>query len=198
MILAPSLQRGFTLIEVLIALALMALLSILSWQALDVTARSSENLNASAEDTLALLRTLGQLETDIRRHAGDDVLLGEAARARSGVKLPGGIYWNEASLTIIRSAQEGTWKHVSWHMDEGELRRAEGAPGQVFPLPTAGAGQTVLKEVSTFQVRGWIPGLGWSALDTTESRRPATGLEVTIERKYKGVPETYRKVVLLP
>ncbi|MGB6105969.1 MAG: prepilin-type N-terminal cleavage/methylation domain-containing protein, partial [Pusillimonas sp.] len=67
-------QRGFTLIEVLVALALMALLSIISWRALDLVERSSNRLNASADDTLALLRVLGQIESDVSQSASADIL----------------------------------------------------------------------------------------------------------------------------
>src|SRR3546814_14883872 len=65
---ARSAQQGFTLIEVLVALALMALLSLISWRALDSVERSSERLQASSDDTLALVRVLGQIEKIGRAH----------------------------------------------------------------------------------------------------------------------------------
>jgi general secretion pathway protein J len=198
MMQAPKHQQGFTLIEVLVALALMAVLSILSWQALDVTTRSSERLNASADDTLSLIRVLGQHESDIRRHAGDDNLSNPSASTSKGVKLPAGIHWDGARLNVVRSAHDGTWKQVSWRQDGPGLFRAEGGSSPTLPLPAPDAEAVMLQQIRSFTVRAWIPGLGWSALNATDSPLPATGLEVLIEREHHGVSETYRKVVLLP
>src|SRR5690606_16127282 len=91
-------QQGFTLIEVLVALALMALLSIISWQALDLVERSNTRLIARSDDTLALVRVFGQIESDIRRHADADILPpppklpGAPSKA---VALPAGIAWTD-------------------------------------------------------------------------------------------------------
>src|SRR3546814_4811983 len=55
---ARSAQQGFTLIEVLVALALMALLSLISWRALDSVERSSERLQARSEEHTSELQSL--------------------------------------------------------------------------------------------------------------------------------------------
>ncbi|MEB2399021.1 MAG: prepilin-type N-terminal cleavage/methylation domain-containing protein [Alcaligenaceae bacterium] len=193
-------QRGFTLVEVLVALALMALLSILSWQALDVTARSSERLNAAADDTLALVRVLGQIESDLSRHAGSGVLPAaeSAAPPAKNAVLPAGILWAEPLLTIVRSANDGAWQQVAWVKAGDTLRRAVGPAARVLPLPQPGPGDVVLERVQGFKVRAWIPGLGWSSPNSAETRLAATGLEIVIERRQGGVDEAYRKVVLLP
>src|SRR3546814_3475046 len=104
---ARSAQQGFTLIEVLVALALMALLSLISWRALDMVERSGERLPASSDDTLALVRVLGQIESDIGRHAGNDILSSRARwnpAARAGALLPPGIQGHDPVLSLVRSA----------------------------------------------------------------------------------------------
>ena len=178
-------QRGFTLLEVLIALALMALLSIISWRGLDLTERSSARLNASADDTLALVRVLGQIESDISQHANNDIL-------------PSGILWVKPVLTVARSAHNGAWQNVIWGQDGNTLRRAVGPAAHILPLPKAGAGEIVLEQVQNFTIRGWVPSQGWSALDSAGAQTSATGLEIVIERRHNGVNEIYRKVMLLP
>ncbi len=210
--LARANQQGFTLIEVLVALALMALLSIISWRALDLVERSSEKLGASTDDTLALVRVLGQIQTDISRYAGTDVLASPAAEAASsdsgtgaagpaveaGSLLPPGIVWAEPVLSVVRSAGDGAWQRVVWRKDGDTLRRAVAPASQALPLPEPGAGEVVLRHIKSFMVRAWVPGRGWSAVKATDLQLTATGLEIQIERQHNGADEIYRKVVPLP
>ena len=51
----PS-QRGFTLIEVMVAIMLMALVSMIAWRGLDSVTRADQHLQASTEQTEVLLR----------------------------------------------------------------------------------------------------------------------------------------------
>ena len=204
---AQTAQQGYTLVEVLVALALMALLSVISWRALDLVQRSNTRLIENADDTMALVRVLGQIESDIRRHATTDVGLSispDTVRSTphptgaAGLGLPAGLLWNEPGLNIVRSAREGHWQRVIWGQDGDALRRAAGPASQTLPLPAAGTGEVMLDHVQRFRVRGWVSGQGWSALDSTGSQATASGLEIVIERLNNGVTEAYRKVVLLP
>lgn len=79
-------QRGFTLIEVLVALMLMAILSLISWRALDSVVTTSERLDSNADELNAMLRVLGQLQYDISLHASNDILPAQpvAATAAGG------------------------------------------------------------------------------------------------------------------
>lgn len=51
-------QKGFTLIEVMVAIMLMALVSLIAWRGLDSVTRADQHLQASTEQTEALLRAL--------------------------------------------------------------------------------------------------------------------------------------------
>lgn len=194
-------QGGFTLLEVLIALTLMAVLSILSWRALDSTARSSERLEASADDTMALLRVLGQVESDISRHAGADILPAHPQHHESAplaAVLPPGISWDAPRLSILRAAHNGSWQEVVWTLVGDTLIRAAGAPALSLPLPAAQDGEAMLAGVRSFMVRAWLPGHGWAQSVTGAAPLPAAGLEIAIVRRHDGADETYRKVVALP
>ncbi len=51
-------QAGFTLIEVMVAIMLMAIVSLMAWRGLDSIARASAHLEDSTEQGAALLRAL--------------------------------------------------------------------------------------------------------------------------------------------
>ncbi|KAG1439634.1 hypothetical protein G6F57_019328 [Rhizopus arrhizus] len=62
---ARAAQAGFTLIEVLVALALMALVSLMAWRGLASVSSARDWIEQEAEDTDAIVRTLGQMGRDV-------------------------------------------------------------------------------------------------------------------------------------
>ena len=62
---APKIQRGFTLVELLVALSVMALLAMLSWRGLDGMTRAQETTRVRADELLSLQAGLGQWKADL-------------------------------------------------------------------------------------------------------------------------------------
>ncbi len=58
-------QHGFTLVELLVALSVMAILAVLSWQGLDTMVRTQQQTQQRADDVLALQAGLGQWKADL-------------------------------------------------------------------------------------------------------------------------------------
>jgi general secretion pathway protein J len=58
-------QRGFTLVELLVALVVMALLALLSWRGLDGMTRVQSQTQANTDGVLALQAGLSQWQTDL-------------------------------------------------------------------------------------------------------------------------------------
>lgn len=219
-------QRGFTLIEVLVALVLLALLGLISWRGLDAVHRVSDRLTARAEGTLSLVRALSQVERDLRRHAGADVLPAWQAAVDGPVSpdlaFPApGIAWARGSgLLLVRSTGDGRWQRLRWYVDQGVLYRAAGVPSYRLPLPEPGMAVAVLDGMRAWSLREWRPGQGWmdpqaAPADVAAAPRTATrggrragresaladgivGLELVLHRQEDGARRVYRKVVLLP
>ena len=57
--------RGFTLVELLVALSVMALLAVLSWRGLDGMTRAQETTRLRADELLSLQAGLGQWKADL-------------------------------------------------------------------------------------------------------------------------------------
>lgn len=57
--------RGFTLIEVLVALLIMALMAVMSWRGLDAIIRTRDISQAKLEQTMRLQTVMGQWEQDL-------------------------------------------------------------------------------------------------------------------------------------
>ncbi|WP_179283488.1 PulJ/GspJ family protein [Bordetella genomosp. 9] len=196
-------QRGFTLIEVLVAVALMAIVSVMSWRGLDSVVRARNHMQREADRDEALLRVLGQLQQDVRMRAPDSVLDGGIPDASAGQALPAAISMPASAqeVDIVRGpAPAGRWQRVRWWRDGDTLRRASGAGGDSFPLPRPDAGADVLDGVQGFAVEAWIPGRGWIALPANQSNAAATGLAFVLRLAgaAPGTTQTYRRVVALP
>ena len=61
----PYRQAGFTLVELLLAIAIMSLVAILSWRGLDGMVRAQESTRQRADELLVLQAALGQWNTDL-------------------------------------------------------------------------------------------------------------------------------------
>ncbi len=58
---------GFTLLELLVAVSLMAVLAIMCWRGLDSVIRARDTITASSDELRALTVTFTQMEDDLRR-----------------------------------------------------------------------------------------------------------------------------------
>ena len=192
-------QQGFTLIEVMVAILLMAVVSLIAWRGLDSVTRANQHLQASTEQTEALLRALNQLERDISLRASVELSV-----PTDETKTPDGL----AALTVrssdtkgfrlevIRSAAiPGTGlQRVRWWLKGDDLYRAAAPARARFPLPAAKDGVLVLSGVSDLQVRVWEADKGWRQLSGNHRDDPL-GLEIRLVRQTPQGVERYRQVV---
>jgi general secretion pathway protein J len=58
-------ERGFTLIEVLVAMVVMAIMSLMAWQGVDAIVRTRESTQVRLEQTLRLETVIAQWEQDL-------------------------------------------------------------------------------------------------------------------------------------
>ncbi|QYY84054.1 PulJ/GspJ family protein [Pseudomonas germanica] len=195
-------QEGFTLIEVMVAIMLMAIVSLIAWRGLDSVTRADMHLQASTEHTEALLRTLHQLERDIALRASIELrepLLNDNDDERS--EQPAAISVRSADdqsfrLDVIRSAatSQNGLQRVRWWLKDQTLYRAAATPRDRYPLPAPKQAVAVLDSISDLQVRVWEPEMGWRQLSGNRKENPQ-GLEIRLTRQTPQGEEHYRQVL---
>ncbi|CAI8752775.1 general secretion pathway protein J [Pseudomonas marginalis] len=195
-------EQGFTLIEVMVAIMLMAVVSVIAWRGLDSVTRADQHLQASSEQTEVLLRTLNQLQRDISLRASVELNAPEPSK-NSAEKLDGLAAITVRSsdskgfrLDIIRSAPvagDGL-QRVRWWLKGDSLYRAAAPARDRYPLPAAKDGVVVLSGVRDLQVRVWEADKGWRQLSGNRREDPL-GLEISLVRETPQGVEKYRQVV---
>ena len=71
-------QRGLTLIELLVAIGVLAFIAVMAWRGLDSLTRTRESLNHELEQARSLQLTLAQWQIDCANAVDADLLDGHA------------------------------------------------------------------------------------------------------------------------
>jgi general secretion pathway protein J len=103
-----SRQRGFTLAEVLVALALMALLATISWRGVTSMTEAKQSADARVDETLRMGTVLAQWEQDLQQ-VHDTALVPSLA-------------FDGASLRLVRRQPDGL-QIVTWSLRDAKWQR---------------------------------------------------------------------------
>ncbi|SAI47198.1 general secretion pathway protein J [Bordetella ansorpii] len=199
-------QKGFSLIEIMVAMLVMALLSLMAWRGLDSIITTSDRLTSAREDNAAVLRAIRQLDQDLRLRATLELTAALPTSQRRSF-LPPSVQVERAGqgqtrLGVVRaaSAEPGRWQRVQWWVANGTLYRAA-APGTndlPIPAPRAADATALLTGVQGFEVRAWLPDAGWvPAATVPQGRSQAEALEVRFTLRDGQGGGGYRRVVRL-
>ena len=154
-------SKGFTLVEVLIAMAITALVAVVAYSGLSAAVSGAESLRGASGRSHEIHQTLGLLSSDLRQTVNRPVIdeFGQLAPALSG----GELARNMLSLTRAgwhnsTSAPRSGLQRVHWWLEDDQLWRG------YYPVLDRTAGTEaietlILDEVTRFEVR-FLPALG--------------------------------------
>ena len=191
-------QGGFTLVEVLVALVIMATMAVMAWRGIDALLKSRDISQGHLDQTMRLQTVVAQWELDLR------------ALQDSQVTAP--LSFDGASLRLTRQQPLGM-QVVVWSVRGGRLLRWEGPVVQTVAALTGSverSQQLLGEETSQLKalegVAGWqlfyYRGNGWSNAQSsddvaTEAAPPASAASGAVgPAKMRAVQPTGVRMVL--
>ncbi|WP_225935902.1 type II secretion system protein GspJ [Pseudomonas fakonensis] len=190
-------QQGFTLIEVMIAILLMAVVSLIAWRGLDSVSRADRHVRQAHDDNQSVLRVFQQLQRDLALRASLELLEPPLpGREAPGKPLLPAVRARADRLELVRSgAIPGSGlQRVRWYLQGGTLYRATAPAQDHYPLPAPKGAVAVLENVTAFSLRDWQAKGGWQS-PAGEARDNPMGLEVRLTWRGPQGDERYRQVL---
>ena len=177
---SPKKQHGFTLVELLVAITIMAIIAVLGWRGLDSIVRARVSLNADLDQTRGLQLAFAQMQSDCAHIV---------SAADIGNHTP--LAADDNRLTLVRFVygedQPGRVQVISYRVRDGVLTRRESvATRDLNELNAAwtdamnDAGTqpavTLQSDVGQMTVRSWVPNAGWRAGVDSQTRQSTPGM----------------------
>lgn len=157
--------RGFTLLELLVAITLLAILAVIAWRGLDSMTRTREALALRDERIEALKTAYAQFDADCTQLADPNTL------SRSPIEVDA----NRVLMVRDRrdDGQPPAWQVVLYRIIDGRLERLQSPPitnradlrGALDNLRQGGSGGAarylLATNVDSISARAWIEPGGW-------------------------------------
>ena len=193
-------RRGFTLVELLVAISILAIVAVLGWRGLDSIVRARSSLTTQMEVTRGMQLAFAQLQSDCEHITRPDVLNGR----------PYLLIGNDR-ITMVREVftenQPSRLQVVAYRIVNGTLMRRESnvtrdlaeldALWQASTSDTDTSGAVALQggvagmQVLVWQNEGWrqaVTTINTVAQNATGVSQEATGLQVALQQQGQEVP----------
>ncbi len=182
--------RGFTLLELLVAITVLSIVSMIAWRGLDSLVATRERLEPEVDDVRSLLTAFGQMERDLTQVTNPTFLGLVTSPLNFGIADGGQVI--ELARVASPVADHATEvQTVFYRVVDGALVRQATPPLPAFDRINAESFETarLMGKVQSMTVRIWqVPG-GWVSPFNSDggatqgpSLQAPPGIEVTLLR----------------
>ncbi|PYG27244.1 type II secretion system protein GspJ [Pelagimonas varians] len=187
----PHRDAGLTLIELVVAMSIFALVAVMGAQALTGMMRNQESLTAKADQNARLSRAVSMLRADLSAAIPMSFYPPDRQPPQSAIRFRSGVLSisvaGRQSFESERTVGSG-FQRVEWRLQNGTLSRHSWStliPAQNSALQQ---GQEVLTGVRGLSLRSYVNGRGW--IDGLGIAAPVT-TTVGDGDSSAGAPEVY-------
>lgn len=186
--------RGFTLVELLVAVAVLAVVAALAWGGLATLARTRADIEAEHVRLQALSRSLGRFEADVRAALARPVR-GEAGEILPALRgEPGLLELSRGLAPSLIEATEPDLRRIAWRRSGARLERLSWAALDRTPGAQP-AVESLLEGVQDLQLR-YLDAQGrWQSRWLAGEERLPLAVELQLALDGQG---SLRRVIELP
>jgi general secretion pathway protein J len=176
-------HRGFTLVELLVAIWIMSIVAVIAWRGLSALVATRDRLGPEADDVRAMLTGFGQMERDLA-HAVNPVLVAPNYAPVSVQSVDGA-----PALQVLRFSEPlpdgaSAVQQVTYAVIDGTLLRQCSAAVRSVQAASSATPSTarLVPEVASMQVRVWRKNEGWIVPASNDATLPLA-VEVVVTRR---------------
>jgi len=178
-------SRGFTLLELLVAITILAFISVIAWRGLSSLTATRERLQPQNDQVRSLLAGFGQMELDLAHVPVNATLYALPTQPVRVIVVDG-----QRSLQILRLSDSPDGSRASavqlvlYRIHDGTLER-QTTPAQRYYSADASShleSVALVPSVDDLQVRVWRTNVGWITPASDADTAGVVGLELRLQR----------------
>ncbi|SPJ18835.1 putative General secretion pathway protein J [Burkholderiales bacterium] len=177
-------SSGFTLLELLVAVSILAVIAVIAWQGLSALTATRERLEPQNDEVHAVLAGFGQIERDLTQTPTNAVLFALPTQPLRVVAIDG-----HPSLQILRLAESpdgvraASVQTVFYVVRDGALQRQSSAAQRFYSTAASELDSVALvPNIDDMRIRVWRTNVGWITPATDADTAGTIGVEVLLQR----------------